>query len=201
MLRSALPLLLLAAACGEEVGIPQPDPVPKVSLIRTSRSAAAGVDVVGLPGSVAGGGTVTVEGAKGQVQGPAAGAGSFSVRIEASPEEELRVRYNRSEPVLVRVPPVPPPPPPSTYVPPGPIAGIPPLSAAGPGRVRIRGATTDVPVGTILGVNPSLGEVVVTVPAADRSFSLELPAATGHELRVYDDNGGPLRQPWVLLAP
>jgi len=194
-----LPLFLAApAGCGDATGLPQPDPVPKVSLIRTSRSRGGMVEVVGLPESVAGAGTVTIESAASQVSAPSGSAGSFTLAIAANPDEQLKVRYNASASATVQVPPIPPP---SVPVPPGPIAGVPPVSDAGGGRVLVRGQTSKPAPSNILGTNPTLGEVVLATPAADRTFSVEIRATSGQGLRVFDDTGGPLEEPWLLVVP
>jgi len=53
----------------------------------------------------------------------------------------------------------------------------------------------------MLGVNPSLGEVVTATVAADQTFSFEIAATTGQQLKVYDDDGGPLDGAWLLTVP
>ena len=198
----SLLIVLALAGCGDSTGIPQPDPIPIVSMIRTSRVSvepSGSVDLVGLPGSVGGAGTVTVTSSTSQTTGPAGSTGTFALTIpSASAGEELAIRYNKSEPASVRVPGIPPP---GGPIPPGPIAGVPPVTATTAGKVRVRGQTGQAAGATMLGVNPSLGEVVTAPVAADQTFSFEIAATTGQQLKVYDDDGGPLDGVWVLTVP
>lgn len=191
---------LLLVGCGESTGIPQPDPVPKVSLIRTTHVAADNqVDLFGLPGSVAGQGTVSLESSRARVSGVATASGTFALTLTALAGEQVKIRFRESEAVTVTVPGIPPP---GGPIPPGPIAGVPPLTAAGAGRVLVQGRTGSTPGGPVLGINAALGEVVPTTSAAaDGRFGFEIAASSGQRLAIYDDDGGPLEDPWHLDVP
>jgi hypothetical protein len=199
-MRSLIVCLLLLGGCGESTGIPQPDPIPKVSLIRTTHVAAdSEVDLVGLPGSVAGQGTVSLESSLARVTGPATASGTFALTLKALAGEPVKVRFRESEAVSVVVPGIPPP---GGPIPPGPIAGVPPVSAAGAGRVLVQGQSGSTPGGPVLGINAALGEVVTTTSgAADGRFGFEIAASPGQRLAIYDDDGTPLENPWHLDVP
>ncbi len=108
MRRWSFPLILFPlCACGPETGIPQPDPIPFATSIRTTGAESdvtpESVDVVGLPGAVVGPGRVTVQSRSRQVTVEASASGSFFAAVTALAGELLQVRYEASEPVQVRV--------------------------------------------------------------------------------------------------
>lgn len=189
---------LMAGACGDGAGIPQPIPIPHhLRAMSAPPDRPITVDVVGLPGAVAGTGRVLVTGAGGSVrEARSTAAGSFTLSLQARGGDTLQVRYEDSAAAALPVPkqgimaPLPP----------GPIAGVPPVTAIAGGRVQVRGQSNSA--GTrIVGVNTVSGDVAQTTAAGDQRFSLDLSAASGDAMRVYEEIGGVLGPAWSLTAP
>ncbi len=190
--------LLLAAGCGNETGIPHPDPLPDVARARASAlfpNLTADVLLVGLPGCVGGEGEVTIESLGATVKTGATATGSFVATIRSRAGELLAIRYRASEPALkkvgtagVKVQP-----------PPEPIPGVPPLTDLGDGRFRVEGRTR-VTGGSVFALNARTGGVATAASDATGRFLLELAATSGDTLSVYDDQE-PIETSWNLTVP
>jgi hypothetical protein len=188
------------ASCSDEAGVPHPDPIPDPLRIRLTGLPPIGpggkVDVVGLDGSVAGAGTVTLESSLAQVEATSTGQGSFAATIEARPDELLRIRFGESDSVEKRV----------TKLgitaprPPEPIAGTPPVTSLGGGKVQVEGQSHAGAGKTVIGANFSNGDIATATTAPDGSFKLELQATSGESLQVHVD-GDPLGPGWALTVP
>jgi hypothetical protein len=102
-------LLPLVWGCGDQDSSPVPQPVP--GLIRQSTPKVGTPDtlVAGLPGAVAGQGTIHLLDRKSgkKVVAPSTDAGSFALTIPASESEDLEARFENadglSEPVSLSV--------------------------------------------------------------------------------------------------
>lgn len=93
---------LVAVGCGGDASVPQPVPVPKISLIRRSSPETDQVEtlVVGLEGAVAGAGQVEIVDRLGGGVGkaPASSRGSFAVLVPTSEQgTQLEARYVTAE--------------------------------------------------------------------------------------------------------
>jgi len=198
-----LPLLLTAllGGCGDQSGTPQPFPLPRpnVQLLRASGAPDSGtstpVEVVGLPATVPRAGTVTLEN-RGQIATvQATGAGSFVARVPARPDDQIAIRFETSEPALLRVIKISVQSPP----PPGPIPGVPPVSGPAGGLLTVQGRGS--PGMDVFVVNMDTGDAAVgrTAPT-DGAFTLQVVGAASHTLRVYEDRT-PLSGYWELKVP
>jgi hypothetical protein len=198
--RATAVVLLCLASCSDETGVPHPDPIPDPARIRLTglpELATTGkVDVVGLKGSVAGAGTVTLESAVTRVEAASTKEGSFAADIEAKPDEMLRIRYEESDPVEKRVikQGI------SVPRPPEPIAGVPPITSLGGGKVRVEGKSHAGANQLVIGANFTTGHIGTSTTATDGSFRLELEASTGDSLQIHDDDD-PLGPAWSLTVP
>jgi hypothetical protein len=196
--RLALFVLVWLAACGNETGVPHPDPLPDVAKARASAlfpNLTADVRLVGLPGCVGGAGEVTIESLGALVTASATPEGSFVATVRSRAGELLAIRYRRSEPALKKV---------GTagikvQPPPEPIAGVPPLTDLGDGRYRVEGRTRSNG-GDVFALNARTGGVATAISDATGRFQLELAATSGDTLSVYDDLD-PIEISWDLAIP
>lgn len=194
----ALPLLVWLVACGNEAGVPHPDPLPDVARARASAlfpNLTADVLLVGLPGCVAGAGEVSIESLGALVKTSATPEGSFVATVRSRAGELLSLRYRSSEPAQKKV---------GTagikvQPPPEPIAGVPPLTDLGDGRFRIEGRTRATG-GAVFAVNARMGGVATATSDGTGRFQLELAATSGDTLSVYDDQD-PIEISWDLAIP
>ncbi len=156
------------------------------------------VAVIGLPGAVGGKGTVTIETLGKTFSGASTESGSFTLDVTSRAHEQLAIRFQASDPAFkpvaetsIRVP-----------KPPGPIPGVPPITALGGGKVRIQGRSANVTgVGALVfAVDERTGEVATGATQTGGDFTIELTAATGDTLDVYDD-ADPIGGSWPLTAP
>jgi hypothetical protein len=189
---------LALVACGDGAGVPQPIPIPgQLRSMSAPLTTPTEIDVVGLPGAVAGAGQVLVTDVGGGVtKASSTAAGSFTLSLKARGGDVLQVRYEDSDAAALTVPkqgimaPLPP----------GPITGVPPVTALSGGRVRVRGLSNGA--GTqIVAVNATSGDAATAKAAGDKRFSLELTAAKGDALRVYEEVSGALGTAWSLTVP
>jgi hypothetical protein len=192
-------LVLLVAACGNETGVPHPDPLPDVARSRASAlfpGVTGQVLVVGLPGCVAGAGEVTIETLGTSFKTAATSSGSFVLEVTSRAGELLALRYRTSEPATKKVETsgI------KTVPPPEPIAGVPPLTALGGGRFRVEGRSRATTAASLFATNARTGEVATAASDASGRFALELGAVTGDSLEIYDDLD-PIGIPWNLLVP
>jgi hypothetical protein len=191
--------MVVLIGCGDDqVGIPQPDPIPHVSAIRTTGAmpgAKEEVDVLGLPGAVDGPGLVTVKGKLQTATTNASDAGSFVLTIKAELDEHLEVSYKSSDSVQVKVLQMPISTPPQ-----------PDLMHTGPPITQPVGGETTI-IGKaalnaqLIGVNVDTGDSASSIAnATTGQFVLTIKAETGHEIRVYG-LGEPLTEPWTQIVP
>lgn len=187
----------------KKFGIPDPVPVVKVADIRNTIPLLNKITenwqtvIVGLPGSVAGEGTITIMHKEIQVQVTSTPQGSFMAKVEAKPREILSIQYEQSVPVRYRIA--------SNDIydveyPPTPIDGIPPIVRIAPDKVRIRGAVWEFGSPEIIGINKQTGDIALATANDDLHFSFELNALPGDTILVYPDQQ-PLKDAWVLNAP
>jgi hypothetical protein len=152
------------------------------------------IDVIGLPGAVAGKGTVTIKGALGEVTATSTDGGSFVASIKAKADEKLAIRYKASEPAKITVP----------------LLGVtaPPkedLFMSGvPITVPVGGTTTVSGIAgvgaKVLGVNMQSGSTATTQTDNTGRFSYKIDASTGDEIRTYQIDD-PLSPPWIQTVP
>jgi len=189
-------LLFIVALIGGCEGIPQPDPIPIATLIRTTGAmpTITSVDVVGLPGAVAGVGRVTVSSPHQTITVDASASGSFALIVDAAENDLLQVRFESSEAAVVTVPLLP-------------IMTAPqpdPLHVGSPITAPVSGVSTIFGQGivqaSILAVNFRTAATNTTVADAAGRFSLTIPAEAGDEVRVYIESD-PLSSAWVLTVP
>ncbi|MCK5795591.1 MAG: hypothetical protein KAI47_00295 [Deltaproteobacteria bacterium] len=97
ILASCLGLFMAGCGIDGDVSVPQPVPVPKPFYLRQSPPEPDQTKtlLVGLPGAVAGIGSVEVRDviAGTHAEGPTTASGTFSVLIVAAQSSELRIRY------------------------------------------------------------------------------------------------------------
>lgn len=191
-------LVALASSACEGVGIPQPIPIPHhLRAMSAPPDTLKSIDVVGLPGAVAGAGRVLVTDASGGVtEASSAASGSFTLTLQARGGDALEVRYEDSEAAALVVPKAGI----MTPLPPGPITGVTPVTPTSGGRVQLRGLSNGAGT-SIVAVNVTSGDAGQATSAGDQRFSIELVAATGDELRVYEVIGGALGPAWTLSVP
>jgi hypothetical protein len=193
----ALLALFVGAGCGDQTGIPQPDPIPIASAIRTTGvmpGAKEEIDVVGLPGAVAGAGQVTVTGQLETITASSTPAGSFVLTIKAQLDEQLQIRYRSSEAVQVQV-----------YM--MPITSAPqpdPFHTGEPITKPVNGETTITGLATagaqIVAVNYNTGDTGSATADAAAKFEVKVKASTGDEIRTYS-LGEPMTEPWIQIVP
>jgi hypothetical protein len=98
-IRRLLPFVLLCCACGDQDSSPVPQPVP--GLIRQSTPEIGNTEtlVAGLPGAVAGKGTVHLHDKKTgkKVVTSSTNTGSFAVTLPASETESLEARFENAD--------------------------------------------------------------------------------------------------------
>ncbi len=189
--------LLVSAGCGDQTGVPQPIPIPlQVRAMSAPPDSPEKIDVVGLPGAVAGAGKVFIQGATSKAEVSSTAAGSFTASLQAKGGEQLQIRYEDSDPAGVKVP--------SQGVmaprPPGPISGVTPVTAPAAGKVTVKGLSNGAGV-SLVAVNVDTGAVAQATSEADKKFQLQIPAASGQKLRVYEDDGAMLSSAWGLTVP
>ncbi|MBW2735722.1 MAG: hypothetical protein JRH20_25330 [Deltaproteobacteria bacterium] len=188
---------LLLSACGDQTGTPQPLPIPSPREMRLGGAPTdveMDVEIVGLPGAVAGAGQVVIVNNGVSTEAQSTAAGSFFASIRAHGDDELEIRYENSDAAIVTVPV-------KGIMYPGipfPIEGVPPLTPQGDGQVLVRGELPSA--GVALVVNVSNGAVVLGAADALQQFSLEIQAASGDALRVYQEMT-PLGPFWELTVP
>ena len=183
--------------CGDQGGIPQPDPIPMPSLIKSTGVAANKeelIDVIGLPGAVAGPGEVTIKGVLGQVRATSTNGGSFVASIKARPDEKLEIRYKSSEPAKITVP--------LTGVTAAPKEDL--FHTGVPITTPVNGETTVTGIAgvqaQVLGVNMQTAATATAQTDNTGRFSYKIAASVGDEIRTYqlDD---PLSPPWIQIVP
>lgn len=197
MARYLVALLVVWVGCGDQAGIPQPDPIPIASAIRTTGvmpGAKEEIDVLGLPGAVAGAGQVTVTGQLETVTASSTAAGSFVLTIKAQLDEQLQIRYRSSEAVEVQVLMMP-----ITSTPgPDPFHTGAPITAPVNGETTITGLAT---VGAqVVAVNYNTGDTGSATADAAGKFEVKVKASTGDEIRTYS-LGEPMTEPWIQIVP
>lgn len=193
------------SACGDDASVPQPVPVPKISLIRRSSPETDQVEtlVVGLPGAVVGDGQVEIVDrlAGGEGKAPASNKGSFVVLVPTAPQgSQLEARFVTAKGA-------------SPYIsldarsgsfgprlgPTNQLGGpVSPPDANGlvtvtnfddANNIKFIDATPDVEV---LVSNGNTGEVVLGTTDAQGIFRVELPAAVGDPVHIVlsDESAG-----------
>ena len=191
-------LALASSACGDGVGVPQPIPIPHhLRAMSAPPDTLKTIDVVGLPGAVAGAGRVFVTSASGAVtEARSAASGSFTLSLQARGGDALQVRYEDSEAAALLVPKAGI----MTPLPPGPISGVSPVTPTSGGKVQVRGLSNGTGTSVVV-VNVTSGDAGQTTSAGDQRFSIELVGAPGDALRVYEVIGGALGPAWALSVP
>lgn len=189
--------LLLWHGCGDQTGVPQPIPIPgQVRAMSAPAETAEAIDLVGLPGAVAGAGRVFVDGATTSVEARSTAAGSFSATIKAKGGEQLSIRYEDSDAARLDVP--------AQGImaprPPGPITGVTPVSVPAAGVVTVRGLSNGAGV-ALVAVNANTGVVAQATSGADSRFLIKIAGASGHGLKIYEDANGMLSSAWSLTVP
>jgi len=191
----------LIVACDNREGIPQPDPIPHISLLRwTGLPDPTGtVDVVGLPGCVAGAGEVTLEQGTSHATTTSTATGTFYVGgFAIKAYTDIQVRYQASASVVFQVTSVGV----GGAIPPGPISGVPPVSGTSGGRlVMVRGKSTAAALTPVLVINVGTGEVASGASGQDQTFQIEIAASSGDVLRIYDDDAATLGSAWQVVVP
>ena len=186
---------LLGCRADDGAGIPVPDPIPLVSMIRAMGAVPEGqaIDVIGLSGATEGVGPVTVRSGVDEVTVAATAAGGFVAQLNAKQGEKLEIRFKQSAPAELEVRP------PSSLTP-GPdlMSGEPPITAPVDGKTTVRGQG---PAGEpALAVNFDTADVVVSSVDSTGLFSIEVPARSGDAIRVYLGEQ-PLGMPWRQTVP
>jgi hypothetical protein len=185
--------------CGSDAGVPHPDPLPIVARVRATalfQGTSGPVAVVGIPGAVGGAGAVSIVTLSQTFTATSTEKGSFALSVNSQAGAQLAIRYRSSDAALkdvaakgVMAP-----------LPPGPIAGVPPITALGGGRIRVDGRTQAGANMPIIIVNLRTGDVTQATSGAVGDFSAPLDGVTGDSLDVYDDIE-PLASAWSLIVP
>lgn len=200
----ALALLTRAAVCGcgNEEGIPHPDPLPDVTRLRASalmsfpEDQTGEVTLLGLPGCVAGAGQIIVESLGKTYTARSTASGTFALTLTGQANGRIAVRFESSAAVYKTIvgegaggP-----------IPPGAVSGTPPLTDLGNGAYRVQGGSS-APVGNgIICVNTRSGEIALGTVGTGNLFQVDIAAVSGDSLKVYDDED-PLGATWTLTVP